>query len=149
MAYKKDQGRYARMTAFWSLFLLIGYGCLGGLVYELRNWFGPTVEGEQVAMTEVYIKSFPLLGDLDLAMVLSLAVLAVIGIVIHSILSRPTIADMLIDTELEMRKVTWPTGGDTWTGTLAVITTVVVLLVYLWGADLVLAALMGRIMGGS
>ncbi len=149
MAYKKDQGRYARMTAFWALFLLLGYGCLGGLVHQLRNWFGPSDDAETAAMTEVWVKSFPLLGDLDLAMLISIFALILIGLVLHVILNRPKVADMLIDTELEMRKVTWPTVNETWAGTIAVITTVTVLLFYLWGADLALAELMHRVMGGS
>ena len=52
VAYKKDQGRYARMSAFWGLFLLLAYGCLGGLVVTLRSWFGG----------EPYMEDLPLIG---------------------------------------------------------------------------------------
>jgi hypothetical protein len=39
---RKDQGRYARMVAFWGLVLLVAYGCFrgGGLVTVLDGWMG-------------------------------------------------------------------------------------------------------------
>ena len=40
MAYKQDQGRYARLIAFWSLFLLVGYGAFGEFRYTLNRWLG-------------------------------------------------------------------------------------------------------------
>ena len=48
-----------------------------------------------------------------------------------------------------MRKVTWPSFAETWTGTLAVIVTVVVLFAYLFTSDLVLSFVMPRAMGKS
>ena len=132
MAYKKDQGRYARMGAFWALFALLAYGCLGGLVGTLRRWMAPKDLGERI---EPFVENLPLLGDIDTPMLLSLAVLAVGGFVIYSLLNRPSVADMLIGTEAELKKVTWPSAGETWSGTIAVIVTVVVLLGYLYIVD--------------
>ena len=42
MSYRKDQGRYARMLAFWALTLLVAYGCFhsGGLVNVLDRSMG-------------------------------------------------------------------------------------------------------------
>ena len=132
------------MSAFWALFLLVGYGCLygGGLVTVLRGWFGP-------AVTHPYIENLPLIGNLDLAKIIGLVTLAVLGLVIYLILNRPKSADMLIETENEMRKVTWPSGPETWTGTIAVITTVVVLLGYLFLADIVLTFFAKKALGGG
>ena len=42
MAYKKTQGRMVRMAAFWSLAILIFYGCTS-LRRELATFFPPSV----------------------------------------------------------------------------------------------------------
>jgi len=137
VAYKKDQGRYARMTAFWGLFLLLGYGCLGGLVITLRGWLG----GEPL------MDALPLVGTIDLAKILALVTLAVGGFAIHAFLNKPKAADLLIDTENELKKVTWPSATETITGTVAVMVTVAVLLVFLSFSDFVLSAVLPRLMG--
>ena len=89
MAYKKDQGRYARMTAFWALFLLAAYGCLGGLVISLRGWIGG----------EAWMDPLPLVGEVDTAKVVAIATLAAFGFALFRFLERPKVADMLIETE--------------------------------------------------
>ena len=61
--------------------------------------------------------------------------------VFHSVLARPKVATSLVETESEMRKVTWPAWPETWAGTLAVAGTVVVLFLFLTVVDLVLARL--------
>lgn len=126
------------MTAFWAVFGLIAYGCFGGLQYQLRNWG---------VKSEPFVEDLPLLGDLDLAMLLTLGVLAAAAYVVHSLLNRPKAADLLIETETELRKVTWPTGSETWSGTIAVVVTVTVMLLYLYFTDYLLAYVMPRLMG--
>ena len=69
-------------------------------------------------------------------MAISLGIVGAIGFTLYRLLNRPRVADMLIDTEGELRKVTWPTFADTWKGTLAVVVTVTFLLVFLTTADL-------------
>ena len=135
MAYKKDQGRYVRMGAFWALFLLAAYGCLGGLVRALTRWL-PAIAGDN--STNAWIQPFPLLGSFGLPQLIAILILSVVGVWIHGVLNRPKYANLLIDTENELKKVTWPSGSETVTGTIAVALTVVVLLLFLTGADLVL-----------
>ena len=100
------------MVAFWGLFLLLGYGCLGGLVNFVGGLLGDS--------NPVFVKPFPLLGELDLARVICLAVLAAGGFLIHRMISKPKAAEMLVETEGEMRKVTWPSSSETVQGALAV-----------------------------
>ena len=134
------------MVAFWGLFLLAAYGLLGlgsttgGLVTMLRGWLGSE-------RTKAWIDPFPLLGRLDLAMTIALVLLAAAGIAIHRWLNRPKSAELLIDTENELRKVTWPSLNDTWTGTLAVVVTVAFLLVFLTFADIALSFVLRKAMG--
>jgi preprotein translocase SecE subunit len=125
------------MSAFWGLFLLLGYGCLGGLVITLRGWFG----------SEPLMEPLPVVGTIDLAKVLAIGTLAVGGFVIHRILNQPKLADLLIDTENELKKVTWPSAGETVNGTIAVIVTVAILVAFLSVSDLVLTAVLTRLMG--
>jgi len=137
VAYKKDQGRYARMAAFWGLFLLVAYGCFSELLPALRRWIGGAP----------WTDPLPLLGTVDTAKVVVWITLAVLGFLIYRFLNKPRSADLLIDTEIELRKVTWPSGPETWSGTVAVMLTVFILLLYLFVADLVLSAFLPRLMG--
>lgn len=130
------------MAAFWGLFLLLGYGCLGGLVYTLRGWF-------QLTDKDAWIKPFPLIGKLDPATTIGLVTLAIAGIAVYRFLNRPKIADLLIETETELRKVTWPSVSDTWAGTVAVVVTVAFLLLFLTGADFLLGFALNKLMGAG
>lgn len=143
MSYRKDQGRFARMIAFWGIVLLATYGCFhgGGLVTVLDGWLSPH--------NETYIDPFPLIGSLKTSSVIALVVLGVTGFLAHRILNRPRIADALIETEAEMQKVTWPSWNETWAGTLAVASMVLVLCVFLTGVDLLLLGIMNRFWGGA
>jgi preprotein translocase SecE subunit len=143
MAYKKDQGRYMRMGAFWSLFLLAGYGCLGGLTHSLYRWL-PSIAGDNAA--EPWIQHFPMLGQFGLAELIAILILTTAGIWIHQILMRPKVADLLIDTETELKKVTWPSMSETMNGTIAVAMTVVALFVFLSAADTVIAFVMDTVL---
>ena len=48
MAYKQDQGRYARLAAFWSLAILIFYGCTS-LYTELASRFSGALKAPLIA----------------------------------------------------------------------------------------------------
>jgi preprotein translocase SecE subunit len=143
VSYRKDQGRYARMAAFWALLSLAAYGCFhgGGLSDLFENWLG--------ASNQVFIDPFPILKTLRTSTLLALGALAAIAFSIHSILNRPRVADALIETEAELMKVTWPTWGEAWQGTLAVTAMVVILFAFLTVADLGLIKVMLMLMGGA
>lgn len=134
MAYKKDQGRYARLVAFWALFLLVSFGLLGEFRFALNRWLPDS-------LATPWVDNLPLIGALNLPAVITLALVAVAAFILNRILNRPQIADLLIDTEEEMRKVTWPTSKDTFNGTIAVIVTVVVMLFFLTFSDFAIGAM--------
>lgn len=143
MSYRKDQGRYARMFAFWALVLLVAYGCFhgGGLADVLDRWLG--------ASNTVFVDPFPILKTLKTSTLVAAGVLAVVGFVVYRVLNRPRIADTLIETEAELQKVTWPTWGEAWQGTIAVTAMVVILFVFLTLVDLGLIQVMLMLMGGA
>ena len=138
MGYKTEQGRYARMASFWALFLLLAYGCLDGVNSTVRGWAGD----------EPWMDPLPLIGMIDTGKIVGIATLAAGGYLIHRFLNRPKIADLLIDTETELKKVTWPTPNETWVGSVAVVITVLVMLVFLFGSDLVLSYLVKSTLKG-
>jgi preprotein translocase SecE subunit len=143
--YKKDQGRMARMAVFWSLTVLFFYGCTS-LNGSLSGYFpalaGPLVES---------FPQVPVLGTrLTGAFVVSAVIFLAGMIVLYRWLERPKSADLLIETELELRKVTWPTGSEVVNSSVVVIVCVVFLMGYLAVADWFLARVTRVIMfGGS
>ena len=130
------------MTAFWTLFALLAYGLLDGFRLTLRGWIGDR------ALNEPWIAQFPILGKLDFATFVAVALLVIGGVLIHRFLNKPKTADLLIETESELKKVTWPSLTETWNGSIAVIVTVVVLMLYLTVTDLALVFVLVKAMGG-
>lgn len=143
MNYRKDQGRYARMLAFWGVSLLAMYGCFysGGLVSVLDRWLGDA--------NQIYVDPFPLIGQLKTSSLIALGVLVAAMVVTRLVFARPKLVGTLVETENEMRKVTWPTWGEAWQGTVAVAVMVIVLFLFLTGADLLLIKLMSTLMPGG
>jgi preprotein translocase SecE subunit len=141
VSYRKDQGRYARMVAFWGLVALVAYGCFngGGLATQFDRWLGDS--------NQTFVDPFPLLGTLKTSTLIALAITVAAALLIHRILNRPRVADSLIGTEEELHKVTWPTWPETWSGTLAVAATVLALFLFLTVVDLVLLEVMTSIWG--
>lgn len=128
--YKKDQGRMARLTAFWTLAVLTFYGCM-----SLHN----TLIGQFKPLAKPLIESFPsipVLGtDLTGAFLIS-AVVCVAGIfLLMRFLEKPKYADMLIETEQELRKVTWPTGHEVVNSSIVVVICVLFLMGFLAASD--------------
>jgi len=143
VSYRKDQGRYARMFAFWALVLLVAYGCFhgGGLTDQLDRWMGES--------NQTLIDPFPILKTLKTSTLIALGVLIVAALLIHRVLSKPKIADTLIDTEGELHKVTWPTWPEAWQGTMAVTVMVLILFAFLTVVDFAFGQVMLMLMGGN
>lgn len=133
--YKKDQGRMVRMAVFWSLAVLLYYGCTS-LRQELAGAFSQRLDQPLIAA----FPKLPVLGTpLTAALVISLAVFAVALWLAYRFLERPKYADMLIETEIEMRKVVWPTPKEVFNSSLVVVVCVLFLMAFLAGADWLLA----------
>ena len=140
MVYRKDQGRVARMIAFWSAILLVLYGCTS-LRRELAVWFPGTLAdpiGHDPEVPGSGMK-LPVLGvELSPAFMIAAAVFLGLAFLIYRWLDQPKNADLLIETESELRKVTWPTIQETISGSTIVILCVAFLMAFLAGADWVL-----------
>jgi preprotein translocase SecE subunit len=97
----------------------------------------------------VLIDPFPLLDTLKVSTCIAIGVLLVSSMLIYGVLRRSKIAATLTETELEMQKVTWPTWGEAWHGTMAVAVMVLVLFVFLSVVDLLFTQAMFMLMGGG
>ena len=142
MTYKKDQGRLTRMAAFWSLAILIFYGC-ASMHEELKARF--TALGNPILGMRI-----PILGmDVTPALLISAVVLAAALFFLNRWQQTPKVADLLIDTETEMRKVTWPTFSEALNSSVVVIVCVAFLMAFLAGADWVLGKWTTRLLTGG
>ncbi len=140
-AYREDQGRLARMAAFWAVVLMWLFGChfLHGQLVAFDSLREP-LGGIRI----------PIVG-VDLTPAFLIAAAFFLGGLVWVIRwqARPNVADFLIDTEAELRKVTWPTSEEVVNSSLVVVVTVVLIGAYLAGADYVLARIMKYLVLGD
>lgn len=139
--YKEDQGRHVRMTAFWSLVFFIGFGCrfLHDILIRWPSLREP-LGGARLPVVGVNMSP----AFLVTALIFCAGVLFV-----HGWLRRPKIADLLIETEAELLKVSWPKGREVWNASMVVLVSVVLLGLYLAGVDVFLFRLMRSLILGN
>ncbi len=132
--YKAEQGRYVRLSAFWSLTLLWLYGCFR-FYEQLRD-----LRFEWAAfLRHNLIEEIPLLEvPFPMAALVGILVFLAGAAGFQMFLNKPNVADLLIDTEAELRKVTWPTIRDTTSASIVVLITVLVVFILLGVFDFVL-----------
>ena len=143
MAYKKDQGRMVRMAAFWSLALLLFYGCMSLHTTLVVAW--PGLKGSFFAN----LQTIPIIGVTPNGALVITAIALGLGLyVLNSWQQKEKNAELLIETENELRKVTWPSSDEAMDGSLVVIICVVFLMAFMAGADWVLGRIAQRILLG-
>lgn len=140
--YKTKQGQIVRWGFFLVSCLLFLFGCYR--LYFTFSWFGWERANEPwfifaLPLVEITIKITP-------ALITSLAVaLFFIFLFTYLYFKNDRISDFLIDTESEMRKVSWPTMGDVVKSSMAVVFIIVLLGVYLFGVDILLDGIFAKI----
>lgn len=134
--YKKDQGRLVRMAAFWLCVLLALFAAttLHGF---LMQWDSLS-SGAQAPIVGVKLNAaFAICTLLFLAGVYFL----------FRWQQAPKTADVLIETEAELRRVSWPTLQEVTDSSIVVVVTVLILMGFLAFADWFFARLVGVILG--
>ncbi len=133
-SYRPDQGVYARGIAFWAL---TAYAGLAGnrFFYEIQGWdLGFDLGGK--VTTHLLADPLPVLGmHLTPALLIGVGVFLALTYLAWRVANHPKLADLLIDTEAEMKKVTWPSFEDSKASSIVVIGCVAFLLAFLWVAD--------------
>ncbi len=128
--YKHEQGRYTRGTAFGLLIALAYYGVVTLYSFLHWDWATSAFGGVTIPVLELPFSAGLLIcGGVFVALALSL----------RYAVNHPKLADLLIDTEGELKRVTWPSWSETRNGSVVVIVTVVTMLILLAGADLILS----------
>lgn len=127
--YKPEQGRYSRGTAFWMLLALAYYGAT--TMFQFLSWewaraeLGFTLPVFELALTP--------------GLLIAVAAFAAMALGLRFAINHRKLGELLIDTEGELRRVTWPSWPETWNGSIVVVVTVVAMVALLAGADIVLS----------
>lgn len=134
VSYRSEQGRHARMAAFWSVIFFLGFGCR--FLHDLLiQWESMRAHLGQITIPVVAVKLTP-------AFLISAGIFLVGTVLVQRWQQTPKVADLLIDTESELKKVTWPKGDEVWNAAIVVIISVVLLGLFLALSDLFLYRLM-------
>jgi preprotein translocase SecE subunit len=133
--YKKGQGSTARLIGLVAGFLFIGTGC-----YSL--WV--TLQGS--AALSKSLLSVPHVGlEITLALIISIAVMVMACLALVWFINRPRSVDLLLETEGEMKKVSWPSRQEAWNSSVIVVVTVLVMMGLLFFYDFALNFVLKRL----
>ena len=127
--YKKGQGKIARGCAYALVGVLVAFGA-----WRFHAAFNVPGEG-------VLVEKLPIIGTLTILKIGALFVFLVGLLLTHLVLNRAKAADLLIDTEQEMRKVSWPSWPEVKSATLVVVVVTFVMGMALFGFDRALQGL--------
>jgi preprotein translocase subunit SecE len=133
--YKREQGRWVRWACLIGCLVLVLWACVN-LYFMLlpadvpadEIWFAPEFMGLRLEVT------WHLLPPL--------ALFVIMAAILWAASQKPRVADFLIETEGEIRKVSWPGNKEWMNSSLAVIVTMVLFVIYLFVVDLGLGYLM-------
>lgn len=141
-SYKPEQGRMTRMAAFWSCALLVLFGCT-----SLHTMLGSLGDAMSAPLGGIVI---PIVSvELSPAFLVSVAVLGAVLYVLYRWQQRPRVADQLIETEAELKKVTWPSLEEVVNSSFVVVVFVLALMGFLAGTDWFLGRVFKRILLGG
>ena len=140
---KPGQGKYARGAAYFLGMLLVIFG--GVSLYAAINVpfdarAVPSTGWEKLEHA-LYVPNVPLLGHISIYRVIAFVVVLFGALALHLILNRPAMVDTLIDTEQELKKVSWPSKREVWNATLVVVLVTFTMAILLYGFDWLLRTL--------
>lgn len=129
---RKGQGLIARFVGGGLLALLIAFGCVNlsqssAMNSMTANWWGQLLF--LVPFFEFEIQN----GDL---ISLGLFLLGCFGVYVF-VVNHPEVSKFLIETEGEMRKVSWPESGEFINASIVVLLSIILITLYLFVLDLV------------
>jgi preprotein translocase SecE subunit len=127
--------------------LAVGAGFSAWAAFDLWVWLNgfaslrdPLLGG---ALARIPLGGPAISGSLLIAIAAALGA----GVLVLWTVKRPWLADLFIDTEAEMKKVSWPARDEAWAATKVVTATVVSITLVLLVFDLVLTEVMQLLTG--
>ena len=131
-AYKSGQGSFIRLSVNVAIMLVLFLGAI-----ELYSWIQDNDDKSLIPIR--VFQDLPLLG-VPFSWKLILCVGLGVGLwwLIQRALRKPARIDALIETELEMKKVSWPTGAEARNATWIVVLVTIILTMSLASFDIAL-----------
>lgn len=127
-AYKSDQGRGVRIFAIVGCLVLALWACVN--LYDLVT--PPTIPDDQVWLdVDLLGVQFPVSAYL----VPSVALFVIVAFVLWAVSNKPKVAEFLIETEGELKKVSWPARKEWISSSMAVMVVVALFVAYLFAVD--------------
>lgn len=141
--YKAEQGRITRRIAFGAGAAFALWGAR-----DLWAWLQGFAALKEPLLAGTPFSHVPVAGvALGGSVLLAAAACAGALLWLAWYLQRPWLADLLIETEAELKKVSWPAGAEAWNATKVVAATVVVFTLVLMAFDGVVSWLMRLLTG--
>ena len=122
--YKPGQGKYTRLGSGFSVAAIVAIGCY--LLFKM-------LAGSDV--------------NLWISTMVPTAILVACGVFLYWLLNKPTVADFLIASEGELKKVNWSSRKEVAVSTFIVIIVVVVMAALLGMTDFVFQLIFQRLIG--
>lgn len=132
--YKADQGRGVRLFMALSCLVLSLWACVN--LYDLITPVDMP-PGSVWLDVDLLGLRFPVSGY----MIPPAALFLGIALVVWHLTHRPKVAEFLIETEGELKKVSWPGRKEWINSSLAVMVVILIFVVYLYAVDTGLSAL--------
>jgi preprotein translocase subunit SecE len=131
--YKPGLGKYTRLYSAIGLSVLAGLGCwrLYGILADV-SWFGLSKE-----------------TALLISRLVPAALFAILAFLIYLLLNKPAVADFLIASEGEMKKVNWSSRKEIVVSTFIVIVVVLILAALIGLTDFIFTIFFAAILRGS
>jgi preprotein translocase SecE subunit len=121
--YKPGQGSFARLTTNVAVLVTLFLGSV-----ELYSWIQSPDDTSIIPGGASVFEDLPLLGvPLSYKLLLCLALFIGLFWLVRRWINKPAAVDALIETEMEMKKVSWPTMPEARTATWVVVLVTVLL----------------------
>lgn len=126
---KAGQGSLTRLVTWMVLTLAVGLGC-----FEFYKWIHSTADSSLVPGE--WFRRLPFFG-VPFSWKFLLCLLLFVGLMmfVRWIMSRPSTSATLVETELEMKKISWPTKQESLNAMWVVVFVTLVLTVTLAAFD--------------
>lgn len=138
---KPDQGRITRGSAFWLSALLIYYGCR--TLYFFLSW--DWAQKNFLEDTLIPVVNVPL----NMTLIISTVVFLLMIWVVIKLINSEKLGNLLIETETEMKKVTWPSFNESFNSSIVVLIAVIFFLIFLGLADFCLNKIFAEMIFGA